>query len=756
MTSSVLSEEIKDAKTIAIEVSEEVKLRRYYRKDEKGNPTEDWEGLSHRVTNYVCKKETQDFKDKVFKLLNTTQFLPNSPCLVNAGTSIGGLLACFVTKSPGDTWIDIIENVMRFGHIARRGGGCGVDFSLIRPEGDPVFGSTHAKACGPIEAMRMVSEAMSSITQAGFRGMANMGTLRVDHPDILKFIVCKQHERALKTLLKEDIFGHYEQLKDNAHTHLNIVLDKFISNFNISVVAKNEFMKKVENDEEVVLHFDNKTYKTIKARTIFNAIIDNAWRNGDPGMLFYDAMNGGPYKHSGQELTATNPCGEQMLPQFGSCNLGSIDVSKFYNEKKKTISWAKLKDAIHTAVQFLDNVIDINKFPTDEFAKWAKENRPVGLGIMGWADLLLKMRIAYGSPKSLKLADQLGSFFAKEAHKKSVQLGKARGTPKACRYDELDYRRNVTTISIAPTGSISLLAACSSSIEPVFSPVIYRYDNTGSYQIPHPDSNTNYFRCALDSEEENREVTWQQHVDMQGAFQKHCDSGISKTINMPKSATKEDVSQAYIRAWKKGCKGITIYRDGCKTTQVLNTQKKSNLQLGRAECVTRPKKVPADIIKTTADGIHWHVIVGKVDDTPYELFAVNGKVDLPLDGYVIKKKKRHYALVSSDEEVLIENIAEEEKEIDPKICHETRRVSLELRHGIHPKFICEQVEKANTTVTSFEKAISRVFKRKYIPQELGFSSSIACPNCAEKGESNSMISEAGCLKCQVCGYSKCG
>ncbi len=1235
------------SQSLLTEVAENICRKRYYRKDDDGNPTEDWEGAAHRIVDHVCKKEDDKFKKKIFNLIYNTQFLPNSPCIVNSGTNVGGLLACFVTKSPEDSWIGMMENLSNFGHIARRGGGCGVDFSLIRPEGDPVFGSTHAKACGPIEHMRVVSEAMSSITQAGFRGMANMGTLRVSHPDVMKFIVCKQRDRALKTLLKEDIFNHYDQLSENTHAHLDIVLDKFISNFNISVVATDEFMNKVKADEDFDLVFGDKVYATVKARDIFDAIVQNAWKNGDPGFLFYDRMNDAPYQWSKQEITATNPCfhgdtlvavadgrnfvsikqlaeegkdvplyscdpetgainikwgrnprftrknvklvkvkfddggeiivtpdhkivlrnrehkkaqelqsgdsvmsmtkfnfvvgsckywgigrgqgkswksehrmvyeffndkiktssvihhkdfngenndinnleemdhgehsayhrqfnnpmthwypnateeerqryhdnmsaatsgdkngmygrqhskksknkigsktkercqdtdylksfsealklgwnedsklkqsknkkqdwkegkydvlksplvtktcehcgeeftrkdfiakrlrfcsqecgnqqdlsneeimdnaclftemnyhypsastwenfedgicsrelirtrfgnfcnlsdelidngvfanlpknckssakmvagaivrwtidngkepsqvemvnnicsqqtinrkggyvsltdlansmcseqcvnhkvvsveslditddvynitvddyhnlciwtsdstttktadsrrhnirkfrtivavncGEQQLPPYGSCNLGSIAVSKFYDEETKEIAWTKLRNAIHTSVQFLDDVIEINQFPTDEFAKWAKQNRPVGLGVMGWADLLLKMKIAYGSPKSIKLGKELAEFFEKEAHKKSVQLGKERGTPKYCRHDELGHRRNVTTISIAPTGSISLIAGCSSSIEPIYSPIVFMYNNTGSYEMPHIEADKSYFRCALDKDNPEREVTWKQHIDMQAAFQAHCDSGISKTINMPNDATIKDVEEAYMRAWKSGCKGVTIYRDGSKTTQVLNTSDKDSFKVGFAKSFDRPKEVLASIHKVKAEGLEWHIIVGDFDrHVPYEIFAVNGRVDLPEKGVVVKRKKRHYSLLDLERNVLIDNLAEEEKKIHPKISCETRRFSLELRHGIPPKYICQQIDKSNESLHSFSKAANRVLK-KYLSDEecLEIAEDIVCPSCADNGQTVAMVSEAGCLRCQICSYSKCG
>ncbi len=1223
-------------------VARQVCEKRYFQKDENGKIIEDWADLAKRVVNHVCKKENDEYQQRIHNLIYKTEFLPNSPCLVNAGTSTKskGLLACFVTKSPEDCWsspdgVGMIENIANFGHIARQGGGCGVDFSLIRPENDPVFGSTHAKACGPIEHMRMISEVMASITQSGFRGMAMMSCLRADHPDIEKFIVCKQHGRALKSLLKEDIFNHYEQLKDTLTDQTKILLDKFISNFNISVFATDDFMNRVENDEDYDLVFNDKVYETVKARDVFNHIVESAWQNGDPGMLFYDTINAGPYKYSGQEITATNPCvtgdtlvsvadgrvsvsmkelakegkdvpvycrrpngsvairmmrrprisgydqkilnititnghilkvtpnhkfvlsdgttkearnlkpndslsiltqieapfqevlngwnsksqdyrwirpsgrkswilehrmiynfandkkmsysegaihhkdynglnnradnlehmtkiahdklhskdmfgdknpmrrakhewsndkwdkyrsdmskavgglnngkaiqitnqelfdfavtqtkkmgrkltepewkkiskengvvsqftqfranelgrvpqfltnaaleaqvsgtqyfgaqlreykrflnlqtdldvffedgikakktcehcheifvvpfyqreiafcspqcslikrntsedmkqkvrdsklrllesrrhtlltayndfkvglkkdpmkkefsqyckqegiafripskrevsegklhaifdswndlkeqascfnhrvisiepdesenvytgtvddyhnyyighfeeeykgkykkfvcantlqcGEQCLAQYGSCNLGSIDVSKFYNESRDCMEWTRLAEAIEDAVRFLDNVLSINKFPTKDFEKWAKENRPVGLGVMGWADLLLKMGLAYGSEESFKFAQRVGRFFEKTAHEKSVELGKERGTPAACKYDELEHRRNVTTLSIAPTGTISLLAGCSSAIEPIFSAVTYRYDNTGQYEIPHPQKNKKHFRCASD-------LSWEEHIGMQSAWQPHIDSAISKTINLPNSATKEDIFNAYMFAWKHKCKGITVYRDGCKSTQVLNTSKKDVVGTNHAK--PRPKEVEADIFKTRADGMEWHVIVGKVNDIPYEIFTVNGKQELPDSGKVVKRKKRHYSLLSNDDEVIIENLGAEEDEIHPRIGLETRRFSLELRHQIDPKYIVEQIDKSSDVITSFTKAVGRIMKTKYISADdmIGLVD-VPCPDCAKKGEDVQMIGESGCWRCPKCQNSRCG
>jgi ribonucleoside-diphosphate reductase alpha chain len=670
------------------------------------------------------------------------------------------LLACFVTKSPEDSWIGMCENIANFGHIARRGGGCGVDFSQIRPSGDRVFGSTHYKACGPVRHMIVVSEAMNSITQAGFRGMANMGVLRVDHPDIHTFITCKQREFALKYQLKEDFFNHFDKLNGHTHEHANIMLDKFISNFNISVLITDEFMQAVEKDGLFDLRFGGEVYESIKAHDVFDLIVANSWNNGDPGILFYNAINNGPYKHSGQELTATNPCGEQMLPQWGSCNLGSIDVSKYYIPDFDDVNWNELRDDIRASFQFLDNVIDKNQFPTEEFKQWAQDNRPVGLGIMGWADLLLKKHMAYGEEPSIVYAEKMSKFFKDVTHEKSVELAEERGTPKSCKYRELDYRRNATTLSLAPTGSIAIIAGCSSSAEPIYAPTTYRSDNTGNYKMSHPQADEMYFRCAIDKDRDGaREVDWKQHVDMQAAFQKNVDSGISKTINMPNNATKKNIAEAYFRAWKKGCKGITIYRDECKTSQVLTSDDKTNTNYGANLSRPRPRTVACDIYRTTAEGMQWHIIVGLENNQPYEIFAVNGGYEnLPSQGQVMKRKKRHYSLLDESGEILIDNLNIVEEEIDPRLGLETRRFSLELRHGILPKYIVQQIDKSSDKLTSFSKAVGRILKKHYLTVDeiLAVSEDRYCEKCAKKGKKTEMQSDAACLKCPVCLHSRCG
>jgi ribonucleoside-diphosphate reductase alpha chain len=665
-------------------------------------------------------------------------------------------MACFVADSTADTWKSMVDTIEEFGDIARQGGGAGLSLSKIRPEGDPVFGSTHARACGPIELMRMVSEVMSSITQAGFRGMAMLSTIRYDHPDIFNFIKCKQLERALRTLLKEDIAGHYQDFLDNMSPQLRVILDKFLYNFNLSVMVTDEFMEKVKADGDVELQFNGRVYRTVKAREIFDAISENAWRNGDPGLLFYDNINNySPYRFSGQEIVATNPCGEQPIPNLASCNLGSFALIRYFDEVKHRIDFTKLKRDVRLATRLLDNVIDVNKFPTDVFEKWALSYRPIGIGIMGYADLLMKMRITYGSKTSLDLAREIMKTIVSEAHKASVDLAKERGAPSGCQHDELKHRRNTALSTIAPTGSISMIADCSSSAEPIYSPITYRHDNTGRSQVEHPLADKRYFRCSLDPENKGRDVKWQEHVETQAAFQEHVDSGISKTINFPNEATVDEIKKAYFRAWELKCKGITVYRDGSRSVQVLQAQQpRTSLAM-----MDRPDTLDCDIFKRTANGIEWHFIVGKYKEQPYELFALNGGTELPKKGKVIRRKAKHYALVDENGDEVVDNIVEAESTIDELVASETRRFSLMLRHGIPPLAIVEQVEKFNEQMASFSKVAGRLFKQHYVTDEevAVMAAQKVCPICSSHGHDVHLVVGPGrCMVCPDCGWGKCG
>lgn len=516
--------------------------RRYFH---EGETT--WQEVVTRVINHVLRDAPEDQKALTFEMILNRYFIPNSPCLVNSGKVNGGLAACFVVDFP-DSIHGIYKTKLDYALIAKKGGGCGTTLSKLRPAGASVEGSTHGYAGGPVKFFDTICHDMKAMTQAGFREMAMMGTMSVYHPDILGFILAKENEGVMHTT-------------------------------NISVVVDNAFMKKVENDEEYQTYFDyesgRKYYNTYKARDVFNMIVEGAWKNGEPGMLFYDSINDSPYKYSNQEILATNPCGEQPLPPNGTCNLGSIDIAKFL-QSDLSLDLEKLEVATRLGIRFLDSVITENYFPTDDIRDWAYKNRPVGLGIMGLADYYLRREVAYGSPQALEELGFVLQFMKNIAEDESVIMGEELGVPESCKF--LDKpRRNITVLSIAPTGTISLIAGCNSGIEPVYSGLVVRNDKTGSYQFTNDLAHKDYFRCAVSMNGE-REVTWEEHVRTQAAAQAHVDSGVSKTINVPKLTHRETIAKSFMLAWKLGCKGITVYRDGSREVQVLSPKNiKKNL-----------------------------------------------------------------------------------------------------------------------------------------------------------------------------------
>lgn len=503
-----------------------------------------WEDVAKRVTNWVLGQEAPDVQEMAYNMIANRYFVPNSPCLVNAGKKDGGLIACFVVDM-----LDSIEEIYRtkyeFALIARKGGGCGTDLSHLRPRGSSVKKSVHGFAGGPVAFGNTICGDMKALTQSGFREMAMMLCCSVYHPDILDFINAKATEGVMHTT-------------------------------NISVVVDNHFMNMVENNEQYTTSF---TYpdgtvqygETLSAKAVFDKIVDGAWRNGEPGLLFDDQINNSPYRYTEQKIFATNPCGEQPLPPNGCCNLGSIDLSKFIVDGN--FNYPLFSKAIDLSVLFLDSVISVNSFPTPEIEQWAHNNRPVGLGIMGLADLYLQLGLAYGSNEANSLLDNILSFMYKRAVAISEYLGKRSGVPVECRKLPTP-RRNITVTTIAPTGTISLLAGCSNGIEPIFSELLTRQDKTGKYTITHPLHNEPHFRCAV-STNGGIEVTWQEHVQTQCVAQQNIDSGVSKTINLPNKATRQTVAKAFKLAWSLGAKGITVYRNDSRQVQVLTPK---NLQ----------------------------------------------------------------------------------------------------------------------------------------------------------------------------------
>jgi len=554
----------------------EVLRSRYLLRDETGKIVETPREMFMRVARAIAevdkryggsdkvKKSTREF----FDLMAGLYFLPNSPTLMNAGTNLGQLSACFVIPV-GDSIEEIFDAVKYMALIHKSGGGTGFSFSHLRPRGD-IVGSTKGVASGPVSFMRVFDVATDVIKQGGKRRGANMGILAVDHPDIVEFITAKSTGRAL-------------------------------TNFNISVAVTDSFMEAVEEGGKYKLinPRNGKPVREASAREIFNLIATSAWATGDPGLVFTDEINRhNPTPRIGK-IDCTNPCGEQPLLPYESCNLGSINLSKMVDEGK--INWSRLRHVTREAVHFLDNVIDANRFPLPETEKITKANRKIGLGVMGFADALLKLGVPYDSQEALDMAEEIMKFITKEALEKSVELGEERGSfpnfKESIWYEEgYSHMRNATRTTIAPTGTISILAGTSSGIEPLFAISFVRNVLDGTQLLETnqifeeaaksegfysrelimeiakkgtlsgiegiPERVKRLFVTALDIAPE-----W--HVRMQAAFQRYVDNAVSKTVNLPHEATIEDVRKIFMLAYRERCKGITVYRYGSREEQVL-------------------------------------------------------------------------------------------------------------------------------------------------------------------------------------------
>jgi len=550
--------------------------RRYLIKNIRGEVVETPSQMFRRVAKavaladkfYDANANLEKVEDEFYRVMVNLEFLPNSPTLMNAGTEIGQLSACFVLPVE-DSIEGIFDALKAMAIIHKSGGGTGFSFSKLRPKGD-VVKSTMGIASGPLSFMRIFDVTTEVIKQGGRRRGANMGILSVDHPDILEFITAKEREGVL-------------------------------TNFNLSVSVPDSFMEAVEKDEEydLINPRTGKPERKMRAKDVFDLIVSSAWRTGDPGVIFIDEINRrNPTPHVGK-IESTNPCGEVPLLPYESCNLGSINLSKMVNEDGK-IDWDRLRRTVRTAVHFLDNIIDVNRYPLPEIEKMTRANRKIGLGVMGFAEALIKLGIPYNSEEGIKTAEKIMSFIEDEAVKMSVELAEVRGSfpnfeGSVWEKRGLSAMRNATVTTIAPTGTISIIAGTSSGIEPLFAisfirnvmgtqlfevnplfekvakergfysvELMRKIARTGSVKDLKevPEDVQRLFVTALD-------VAPEWHVRMQATFQKYVDNAVSKTVNLPYEATIEDVRRIYLLAYKLKCKGITVFRYGSRKEQVL-------------------------------------------------------------------------------------------------------------------------------------------------------------------------------------------
>ena len=751
--------------------------KRYLKKDASGNITETPEDLFRRVAKNIAtadsyygksESEVKKCEEEFFEIIGALEFLPNSPTLMNAGRDLQQLSACFVLPIE-DSMESIFETIKDTALIHKSGGGTGFSFSRLRAKNSPVR-STGGISSGPVSFMKVFNAATQAVKQGGTRRGANMGILRVDHPDILEFISCKEN-------------------------------DKEITNFNISVAITEDFMKKALAGEEYDL-IDPRSLKSVQklnAKKVFDTIIQMAWRNGEPGIIFIDRINKDNPTPKIGDIESTNPCGEQPLLPYESCNLGSINLAKMVT-KNKEIDWERLGLTIEKAVHFLDNVIDMNSYPIKKIEEMTKSNRKIGLGCMGFADMLLMLGIRYDSEDAIVLAEKLMKFMLDSSRRASEELASVRGAFanfKGSIYDTPGAvpLRNATLTTIAPTGTLSIIANCSSGIEPVFAITYIRniMDNTKLIEVhPYfqevaekrgfynpelmniiaqkgsirglseiPEDVQQLFVTAHDIE-----AIW--HIRMQSAFQKYTNNAVSKTVNMPSDATVEDAKTIYMLAYKSGCKGVTIYRDKSREEQVLNKPSTTGETKNPATKVKiSPRPRPHVTLGTTtkiATGCGNLYITINQDEQgqPFEVFMHMGKAG----GCAMSQ---------------LEAIG--------------RLVSLALRSGIEVGSITEQLRGIRCPSPSWEKggrifscsdAIARAVEhsfqdtkgKKSSPNQVAAQDAPAdspttsdgssggsktgvmkkagnivgvCPDCG-----GALWHIEGCMVCKSCGYSKCG
>ena len=687
--------------------------QRYYTKDETT-----WAEICERVSKLG---RTKIDEKRIYNHMLHCDFLPNSPTLFNAGTGNGNLSACYVLPMEDD--LDKIFNTVKHTAIIHKyGGGTGFDFSRLRPEGFAV-GGTNQIASGPLSFMRVIDANTQEIKQGGKRRGANMAILRIDHPDIIKFIKMKHKEGTL-------------------------------SNFNISVAVTDAFManlQKYPNDlfqtkfggESYHISKSNDTWTTDLSEEIYsnsdvwNLISQSAWECADPGLVFIDRINSRTPAGYLDEVTirATNPCGEQPLPDYGSCNLVALNLGNFVSDGE--MDWERLQDAVKYAYRLAEAVIDNNVYPIKEIDKYSNTYRNVGVGVMGYADACIMLNMKYGSEKALNFGEEVMRFIYKWSLVESVEYAKRFGAFKGWNYEDYEllidgrqlppqtrtaYKktglRNVCLTTIAPTGSIGYIADCSTGIEPHFADKIFRKDEshpegvwiTSPLAEKYPDS----FISAT-------ELDVKSHINTQAAFQKYVDSGISKTINMSNEVTVNDVKRAYMLAWESNCKGVTIYRDGSKSVQVLNTSDKTfePKQLDDISTAIR-FRIPAEGLENE----HVYITVTHdANEQPIEVFVNYPFLNRPSVEHTHRREQ-------------LDSIS--------------RLISIGLRYNIPLDNIISQLEKSKGSMKGSVASISNVLK-EYAAR----SGNHYTENC-EECNNGSMIFQGGCATCDSCGHSECG
>lgn len=746
--------------------------RRYLAKDQDGKVTETIDELFHRVASAIAEAdaaygstgdEIKELEGQFYDMMTSCEFMPNSPTLMNAGRPLGQLSACFVLPVE-DSMADIFDTVKYAALVHQSGGGTGFSFSRLRPEGS-IVRSTGGVASGPVSFMKVFNAATEAVKQGGTRRGANMGMLRVDHPDILKFIDCKENNDE-------------------------------INNFNISVAITDKFMEAVKagTEYELINPHSGEVSGTLDARTVFDKIVDAAWRNGEPGVVFIDEMNRYNPTPALGEIESTNPCGEQPLLPYEACNLGSINLGLCVAEDDgiPTIDYDRLSRIVRTAVHFLDNVIDVNRYPLPKIDENTRKTRKIGLGVMGFADMLLKLGVPYNSVEAEKAAEEVMSLIQSEGRAASAELAAERGVFPAWKESVFGIEnlpvRNATITTIAPTGTISIIADASGGCEPMFAYaftknvmdgdkllvcndfLVEKLKEAGVYSealmhriaeegtlahIPEiPAEIRRVFVCAHDISPE-----W--HIRIQAAFQKYTDNAVSKTINFPNSATREEVKEAYMLAYKLGCKGTTVYRDGSRDSQVLTT--------GTAK-EEKPLEIPpslfGNIMPRPRPGMTWgatekmkigcgslFITVNRDENGICEVFTSTGK-----GGGCPSQSEATARLVSI---ALRSGISQKEilAQLKGIRCPSTVRQQ-GMKCTSCPDAIARTIEKMskilgtetmgiNPDLTEEEKPAPQPASKGNKPI-LGADDRLHCPECGKV-----LRHEGGCTVCD-CGFSHCG